>query len=115
MKAAAKTRSRVTKDLAWMRRLRRRYLQKISWWIEEDRDRIDAVCQRFRDRGLYAKTTDESSLRHGVITTLAALAGADTPTRKRSWLLKTGWAAYWGWMNSATRRASRRHRAAATA
>lgn len=104
-KPTTERRARLTRDGAAMRRVRRRYLRKLRAWLEADRERIYELCDRMQALGLYAPTTVETDRRSGVLSSLAKLDGAETPRDRNAWLLRTGWAAYWGCSASKARKA----------
>jgi hypothetical protein len=105
VKASERKRQRLTRDGAWMRRLRRKYLRRCAAWLEADRERIYELCAKMQARGLYAPTTCECDVRSGAISTLGKTYGYDSTKLRNQWLLKSGWSAFWGYYATKYRRA----------
>lgn len=89
-------RRRLMRDAEEMRHRRRSYIKKLLAWLEADRDRIFILCRRMKENGLYAPSTYLPDIRCGVLSHMAKLYGYESKKLQSVWLLKTGWAAYWG-------------------
>lgn len=107
-----RVRGRLTRDSEWMRRARRRYVGRLRFWLNADKERIYELSERMKAIGLYAPTSTETSIRCSILSILAWFDGCDRPHhgRRDRWLMQNGWHPYWGNWGSRSYRAKQRRR-----
>jgi len=102
-----RTRSCMARDREWMDRCRRRYIRFRRAWLEEDHERVYDLVNRMWELKLYAKS-GECPARCSIIRNIAQWCDHvrihDRDNFNR-WLVKSGWAGFYGWQNSKRRRA----------